>query len=178
MSLDNSLRGKTTQERILTSIVDRLIDQIEELDEGNCFLSDQPVPISMPKGRYAVTVSMGPGSFPHEFFGGAGDETVVEDGSVVVTPIVVSTADRPRQKWKKITGATRTGDTPSVMYFKREILKAMLSPGWEPHDGDQPLLRDMLSPVSADQPQDVHVGETMGVASQIKFSTVFDWDLT
>ena len=48
---------------------------------------------------------------------------------------------------------------------------------WEPSVDDRPLLRDMLSPLSCDSPHDVAVGETIATAMQIKFSTVFDWDL-
>lgn len=178
MQLNNSLRGRTTQDRILTSIVDRLISEIDELDKSNCWLSDQPIPISIPGGRYAVTVSLGPGRFPSEFFAGGGSDTLVEDGALVITPLVVATSDRPRRKWRKIAGEHRIGDAPSLLYFKHGILKALLADSeWEPHDGDKPLLRDMLSPLSCDQPHDVPVGETLASAMQMRFSTVFDWDL-
>lgn len=76
MPLNNSLRGRTTQDRILASIVGRLIAQIDELDESNCWLTDQPIPVSIPGGRLAVTVSLGPGRFPAEFFAGGGADTL------------------------------------------------------------------------------------------------------
>ena len=179
MTLDNGSRGKTTQDKILLSIVERLIDQIDDLNEANCWLSDQPIPVSIPGGRFAVTVSMGNGNFPHEFFTGSGTETLVEDGSIVITPIVAVVSDRPRQKWRKITGPTQSGDTPSILYFKHAILKALLADNsWEPSFDNVPILRDMLAPISVDGPQDVRVGETMAAASQMRFSVVFDWDLT
>lgn len=179
MPLNNSLRGQTTQDHILTSIVERLISQFDELDESNCWLTDQPIPISIPGGRLAVTVSLGPGRFPAEFFAGGGADTLVEDGSLVITPLVVTPADRPRRKWRKIMGAERAGDAPSLLYIKHGILKALLAdPDWEPDDGDKPLLRDMLSPLSCDDPHDVPVGETVATAMRMRFSIVFDWDLS
>lgn len=175
---DPTLRGKVNQVDILTSIVERLIDQIDELNENTCWLSDQPIPLTMPGGRYAVTVSMGAGRYMGELFGGGGHDTTGEDGSVVITPLVVSPADRVRRKWKKIAAAENIGDVPSILYFKTEILKAMLGDGWEPQTVDRFLCRSMISPLSCDAPRDVRVGETMATASQIVFSTVFDWDLT
>jgi hypothetical protein len=185
LAIDPTLRGRCTQDAILLSIIARLIDSIDELNDQNCFLVDQPVPLSLPGGRYGCTVCLGPGRFPSEFFGGAGSDTLVEDGSVIVTPLVVTPVDRPRRKWKKIADDDRDGATgaPSLLYFKHAILKALLGRDketgeiWEPHTDEKPLLRDMLSPLSCDQPHDVAIGETVAAAMQIRFSTVFDWDI-
>lgn len=179
MTLDLSKRGRTTQDKILQSIVDRLIAEIDELTSDSCWLSDQAIPISMPAGRFAVTVSPGAGNFPQEFFSGGGAQTLTEECQVVITPLVVSPSDRPRRKWRKITGGETGNEFPSLLYFKHAILKAVLAdPEWEPRDGDIPLLRDMLSPVSCSDARDVSVGETLASAMQIRFATVFDWDLT
>lgn len=183
MPIDPTKRGRCTQDEILFSVVNRLIVSIKELNDQNCWLSDQPIPITIPGGRHACTVSLGPGRFPAEFFTGGGTETLVEDGSIVVTPLVVNAIDRPRRKWKKIAGGDSENSAPSCLYFKHAILKALLGIDkeseeiWEPQNGDKPLLRDMLSPLSCDAPHDVAVGETVATAMQIKFSTVFDWDL-
>lgn len=183
MPLNNTQRSRTDQVTILTSIVDRLIDQIEELTVETCWLSDQPIPISLPQGRFAVTVSVGAGRFPNEFFAGGGVDTLTEDGQIIICPLIVNTGDRPRRKWKKITGNDALGETgnasPSILYFKQEILKALLADNdWEPNNGTAPILRDMISPISCDDPRDVPIGETIATAMKIRFSTVFDWDLS
>lgn len=173
------MRSRTTQDKILADVVTRLIAEIPELNDQNCWLSDQPVPITIPGGRYAVTVTMGGGRFPHEFWASGGTDTLTEDGSLIVTPLVVSTIDRPRRKWKKISGGDNSANrVPSLLYFKHAILSALLGGGWEPAEDGVPLLRDMMAPLSADSPRDVAVGETIAAATQITFSTVFDWDVT
>lgn len=176
--LNLALRSRTHQSDILSSIVARLIDQVDELTEDTCWLTDQPIPVTMPAGRYAVTVSIGGGRFPSEFFTGGGADTLTEDGSVVITPLVVTPADRPRRKWKKLVNGSQPGDAPTLLYFKHAILQSLLAdPEWEPQQGDQPLLRDMLSPIACDPPRDVRVGETVAAAMQMTFSTVFDWSI-
>lgn len=169
---------QTDQVYILESIVDRLIASIEELTDDNCFLSDQPVPVTLPGGRYAVTVSMGGGNFPHEYFTGGGIDTLVDDGSVVITAVVATSADRPRRAWKKIgSSEPQAGDAPTLLYFKREVLKALLV-DWEPvHEGAS-ILRDMIAPLGYDGPHDVRVGQMAACAMQMRFSTAFDWDLS
>lgn len=175
--IDPTKRGRTDQSLILRSIRDRLIEEIDEVSEETCWVSDQPVPVSMPAGRIAITVSMGPGRFPSEFFAGGGSDTLTEDGSIIVCILSVRADDRPRRAWRKIAGTE--SDTPSLLRLKRDVLAALLgSRDWEPHSGDKPLLRDMLSPLSATEPRDVPVGETVAGAVKVTFSTVFDWQLT
>lgn len=183
MAIDPTKRDGCTQDEILLAIVERLINAIGELNDQNCWLADQPIPLSIPGGRFACTVSLGSGRFPNEFFAGGGHDTLVEDGSIVITPLVVNAADRPRRKWRKIVGGDSACGAPSCLYFKHAILKALLgrdaSTGevWQPNADERPLLRDMLSPLSCDSPHDVAVGDTVATAMQMKFSTVFDWDL-
>lgn len=173
------IRDRCTQDEILISVVKRLIDSIPEfLNDQTCFLSDQPIPLAIIGGRYTVTVSAGSGKFPHEFFTGGGVNTTTEQASIVVTPLVVTPQDRPRRKFRKIVGGD-DNSPPSLLFFKHAILKSLLSPSWEPksEDGERLVLRDMLSPVSADDPRDVRVGETVAAAMQIRFATTFDWNL-
>lgn len=182
MALDFTKRSRTKQERILFSVVDRLIDRVQYLNDQNCWVCDQPIPLSLPGGRYAVTVSPGGGQFPHEFFGGAGKDTLTEDGSLVITPIVVNTIDRPRRAWQKIAGgddADIVELTPNLLSMKHDVLDSMIGDeAWEPNHGGVPILRDMLSPISCTDPSDVPVGETQAIAMQIRFGTLFDWDLS
>lgn len=182
MAIDYTKRDKTRQERILFSIVDRLIDQINELNDQNCWLSDQPVPLTIPGGRFAVTVSPGGGNFPHEFFSGGGSATLVEESHVVITPIVVNSVDRPRRSWRRVAGSDDADYielTPNLLSLKRQIIKSLVaSDTWEPSYSNRPILRDQIAPVSCTEPSDVSLGETAAIAMQIRFSTVFDWDLS
>ena len=183
MDIDNNQRHGANQADIIVSIIKRLIDQIEDLDSQNCFLCDQAIPATHPGGRHCVTVSMGSGNFPHEFFHGGGADTLTEDASVVITPIVISNVDRTSQGIRKILGSKTDHRTPSLMHFKIAILKALLKDDWEPTKAvdefiEVPLLRDMLSPLSCDDPHETVVGESPAIAMKLRFATPFDWDLT
>ena len=170
-------RDRTTQDVILEAIVERLISTIPELNDQTCWVSDQPIPNTLPQGKFAVTVSMGAGRFPAEFFAGGGSSTVTEDGSVVITIILATTLDRPKRAWRRIVGGS-SANMPSLLSFKLAILKSLLAGTWEPKADGQPILRDLIAPLSCDDPRDVQIGETIGSAMQMRFSTVFDWRLS
>jgi hypothetical protein len=184
MTINNALRNRANQADIVQSIINRLIDCVNGLSDQNCFLSDQPIPKALPGGRYGCTVSIGGGRFPHEFFGGGGVDTLTEEGSVIVTPIVITAVDRPYQKLRRILGTKTDHRVPGIVYFKTQILRALLASDWEPNiptdqpSVEAPLLRDMLSLISADEPHDAMIGESEATAMQIRFATVFDWDLS
>lgn len=170
---------------VLEAISDRLIDAIGFLNEDNCYLTDQPVPATMPGGRSIVTVSMGGGTFPHEYFAGGGIETLTEDGSIIITAIVTNRNDRPGRRGRRVgvkplskRNEPDGNDTPTLLEHKRAILRALLVE-WEPqNDSGLLLLRDQLAARSSTAPSDVRIGETMGTALQLQFSAPFDWDLS
>ena len=80
-TINFSLRGRTVQPKIVSAVVERLRSAVPGYNDQNCFESNQPVPAAFSGGRECCTVSIGAGSFPHEFFAGAGSATLVEDGS-------------------------------------------------------------------------------------------------
>lgn len=176
MTIDPTLRGRTTQEKILTAIVDRLIDKIDRLNDQNCILADQAIPVNVPGGRFIVTVSPGSGSFVGQMFAGAGADTLSEDGSAIITPIVIQNLDRPRQSRRRLVG---TDDQTLGLYeWKAEILSALFGyDDWEPADDDQPLLREQLAPLRCDAPADVQIASATATAMKIIVSTVFDWQV-
>lgn len=172
----SSLRSRTTQGPILTSIRDRLIEKIEDYNDQNCFIDDQAIPLTLPGGRIGCSISPGAGRFPTEFFAGGGADTLVEDGSVIVTPILVINLDRPRRSLRRLIG--RDPETKGMLWYKEAILTALFGDDkWEPRDGDIPLCRDMISPVNADAPADVMIGEATAIAMKIVISTPFDWSV-
>ena len=175
MTIDPVKRGATTQDLILTAIVDRLINQIAEYNDQNCWESDDPVPLSHPGGYEFCTVSFGAGNFPHEFFTGGGAETLTEAGSVTIAPTVTLTGDRPRRRRRRLTSDT---DGRNLINRKLQILKALFGSSWEPADGDQPLLRDLPSPVNCSAPAEVMIGEARMLQLRLTIATTFDWDLS
>jgi hypothetical protein len=175
MSIDPTKRGATTQDLILTAIVDRLIASISEYNDQNCWETDDPVPLSHPGGYEFCTVSFGGGNFPTEFFAGGGAETLTEAGSVIIAPTVTLTGDRPRRRRRRLTGDS---DGRNLMNRKRQILVALFGSDWEPVDGDKPLLRDLPSPIHCSAPAEVHVGESLMLQMRLTVATIFDWDLT
>lgn len=174
-TIDPTKRGKTDQALILTAIVDRLIAEIEDYNDQNCWESDDPVPDSAPGGYEFCTVSFGGGNFPREFFDGGGHETLTESGSVIIAPTVTLTGDRPRRRRRRLTA---DADGRNLMNRKRLILKALFGSQWEPADGDKPLLRDLPSPLSCSPASDVQIGEARMLQMRITIATTFDWDLT
>lgn len=165
--------GKANQIDICNAIVSQLISAVDDFSDTNCFITDQPIPRALPSGRIACTVSIGSGQFPHEFFAGGGIDTLTESGSVVVTPIVVAKSDRPYRKTRKIVG-DKDDSVFNMLDLKRQVLAALLKTDWEASLG---YLRDMISPISADDPHDVPIGETMATAMKIRFAVTFDWEL-
>ncbi len=173
---DSTLRSRTTQSPILESIRDRLIEKVEDYNDQNCFVDDQSIPISLPGGRIGCTISPGGGRFPSEFFTGGGADTMVEDASVIVTPIIVTRIDRPRRSSRRILGDDV--GSKGILWYKREILIALFADDmWEPRLGDQPLCRDQIAPVNVEAPSDAVIGEATATAMRITISTPFDWSL-
>jgi hypothetical protein len=173
-SIDSTLRGATSQDLVLISIVDRLRDAIQDYNDQNCWESDDPVPLSHPGGDEFCTVSFGDGQFPAEFFAGGGADTLTEMGVVIIAPTVPLRGDRPRRRLRRIA---KDADGKSLLQRKREILKALFASDWEPAKGTKPLLRDMPSPLSSSAPGEVMVGDAKMLQMRIMVRTVFDWDL-
>jgi hypothetical protein len=147
------------QDEILIANCDRLRGAIQGLNDSNCFVTYQPIPLHFPSGFYCVTVAPGEGSFPAEFYAGGGNATLTEQGSVIVTPMVCMKLDRPFRSEQALLQPDR-----GLLVWKRSILKALLvwdvsnfpGPAWEPTDANgRPLLRSQLQPRTSTAPADV-----------------------
>ena len=174
------LRSRATQDEILIVIRDRLRSAIQGLNDSNCFVTDQPIPLHLPNGGYCVTVSPGEGSYPAEFYSGGGNATLTEQGSLIVTPMVCMKLDRPFRSEQALLQVDR-----GLLWWKRSILQALLVwnandfPGaaWEVTASDgRPLVRNQLQPQRASAPADVpdHSG---WLGMQISFGMVWDWNV-
>lgn len=174
-NLDATLRGATTQDKILDAIVDRLRESVDVYNDQNCWVSDDPIPLSHPGGEEFCTVSFGDGIFPPEFFTGGGELTLVEMGSIVIAPTIRQTGDRPRRKARRIA---TDSENRNLLYRKLQILKSLFKNDWEPAFETQPLLRDLPNPTRCSSPAEVMVGEIKMIQFRLTISTVFDWDLS
>ena len=174
------LRSRATQDEILVAIRDRLRTAIDVLNDSNCFVTDQPIPLHMPGGAYCVTVTPGEGTFPFEFFVGGGNATLTEQGSVIITPMVCMKLDRPFRSEQALLLPDR-----GLLWWKRAILQALLvwdpsnfpGPSWEVTDPNgRPLLRSELQPIRASAPADVpDHGGWLGM--QMIFAMQWDWEM-
>jgi hypothetical protein len=167
-------RDRATQIEILEAIVDRLRTKIPEFTEGTCFVSLLPIPVPAPAGDLGAIVSPGGGSFdtemevlgPHD----PADTTVVEDATFNITLYTRIQTDQVGRS-DDIVQSRGLG----LLEMKRRVLRALLV-DWEPEKGSNQLLRDMLHPVSAGDPD---YDETARWGSMsLTFGTLFDWDLT
>lgn len=180
--LDYSKRNTATQADILIAFRDRLITDCPGLTDLSCFISDQPIPNSIPGGGYCVTVSMGDGTFDQQLFLGAGAVTLCEESQIIVTVLSQIVLDRIPQAEK----AMLDEDRGLVANWKRNILRTLLlndpsagpeSKPWEPAKGDKPLCRNFPRPTHASSPGDVP-GKAGWIGCQITFAVDFDWDLS
>ncbi len=168
------------QDEIFIPIRDRLRGAIQGLNDSNCFVTDQPIPLHFPSGSYCVTVAPSEGSFSAEFYAGRGNATLTEQGSVIVTPMVCMKLDRPFRSEQALLQPDL-----GLLGWKRSILQALFvwdtsnfpGPAWEPTDANgRPLLRSQLQPRTATAPADVpEHGGWLGM--QLVFGMMWDWDL-
>ena len=174
-TIDPTLRGQTSQDAILEAITARLIDRIDGYADQNCFISDDPEPSAFPGKDEFCSVSIGDGNFPAEFFTGGGDDTLCEDGSIIIAPTLPTRGGRSYRRHRFISGE-HNGKT--LLNRKRQILAALFRDDWEPVVGEKPLLRDMISPLHCTRPFDVKIGEAWMLQMRLTIRTTFDWDLS
>ena len=169
-----------TQSDLLESIRDRLIDQLGELDDTSCFVSDHPYPATVPHADVLCTVCPGSGTFDQGMFAGSGFHQVNEDATVIVATFVRQIADRSDE------AAVLFNDESRGLFrvFKPAILKALLvddSSGtrvsWEPVKNGFGILRDQLSPLSADFERLATTDGVPWVGLVLRFSANWDWEL-
>lgn len=173
-SFDSSLRQHCTQDLILSAFVDQLRCEIDGYNDQNCYESDDPVPATHPGGDEFCTVSMGAGTYPAEFYAGAGHETLTEMGSIIIAPTVPMRGDRINHRRRRLIDDT---DRKSLLQRKIDILRALFATQWEPVFQNRPLLRDMPSMTRCTAPGEVMVGEARYLQIQLTIQTTFDWDL-
>ena len=173
-------REFAAQSDVLEAIQSRLVDQIDELTDSNCFVTDHPYHATIPHGDVIGTVCPGPGTFDQGMFAGAGFEQIKEETVVIVTVFIRQMADREGEATQLFNNANRG----LFRIFKPAILKSLLiddSSGtrvaWEPVKNGAGLLRDQIAPLStAFEPLQTSDGVDWAGMS-VRFSTSFDWEL-
>lgn len=181
-NLDFSKRSRATQKDILIAFRDRLVEACPGCTDLTCFISDQPIPASIPGGGSCVTVSIGDGVFDQQLFIGGGASTLCEESQIIVTVMSQVVLDRIPQAERALVD----DDRGLLSSWKRGILRALLladpelgneSKPWEPAKGDRPLCRDQIRPNTASAPADLP-GKLGWIGFQIPFAVSFDWDLS
>jgi len=132
-------------------------------------------------GGHCVTIAAGDGSFDQSMFNGGGHSTLNEDSTVIITAMVKINIDRIPQADRALLAS----DRGLIKVWKLNLLKSLLiadsalgarSQAWEPADGNKPLCRDQIRPLTASAPADVP-GHDGWIGFHLPFAVSFDWDL-
>lgn len=161
------VRKDSTQVEILDAIVERLISQIDSFTDATCFRSLLPVPPpNLPVGTGAVVV---PASGSFETYGGYND-TIAEDATVRVSIYHRINLDSVGRSINALNSAGA-----SLLDAKRNVLRVLIDPTWEPEANGRSLLQSLIEPINAEGPD---LDEQNNVAFVVlTFATPFVWRL-
>lgn len=166
----------TTQDEVLTKIVERIRSQIEEFNaENKCFVSLEPEPEEEQRQQIFSTVSPAEGTYDAGMFDGAGNDGVREVSGFIVTVFSEMKLDRPDGSQKLLQH-----DARGLLALKLKILKALLSNAdgsqWTPTNASgTPILTDYIAPVSAGFPMAADSGKHGRLS--VTFSANWVWNL-
>lgn len=171
-------RKYATQMEVLQTIRDRLIAAVPAYTPANCFILDQPIPLELPIGREACTITPGNGQFVESMFAGSGFNTLTENATTVVTPLVRQVRDKVRTADRALLS-----QEDGLLQRKWEILRALLEDDFDlsiyqaTTKNYRWLLREQLSVRYADPPGFTQVGKYQMMGMSMTFNTPFDWGL-
>lgn len=171
-------RKYATQMEVLETIRERLISTVPAYTKANCFILDQPVPPEIPIGREVCTIAPGTGQFVESMFAGSGFNTLTENATTIVTPMVRQVRDNPRQ-----SAVALLSQEDGLLQRKWEVLRSLLEDDFDLSIYDMAtedtrwLLREQLSIRYADSPGFTQVGQYQFMGMSMTFNTPFDWGL-
>jgi hypothetical protein len=173
-----------TEYDLMQKVVDRLIDKIAAYNSHNCFVCDDVVPLIFPQSDHICTVCIGDSQFDADMFSAGGPEQLVEDTTIIVTPMIRCLYDSPPKSREALLGA----NNGLVRIWKPRVLRALvrrddaecqpMAP-WIPLVGGEHILRDAFPPVFCSKPtyladpQNEHIGF---IGCTFHFAAKFDWD--
>lgn len=163
-----------TLDALLRAVEARLRARVPGLNEGNCFVSDEPLPVQI-MHELTCTVSTGDGQFDDATFEGGGHQTLTEHLPLIVTILRRSMLDTP----DRARTALLQPEAGLLVHYKPLLLKALLvedGAAWDPlYNGDR-FLRDSLAPVSFKAPRSMQdrAGQSY-LSMQLEFRAYFDW---
>lgn len=162
------MRAFGSPDEILTAIVERIRDQVPELNGvGRCYLSLHNNKAAPPaSGDFFCVVSPLSGVFQPEFFEGGGQQQLMVESSIVVRIFSTAQVDPAFQDAIFLTSATR-----GILSIASKVLRALAA--WTPLvDGDE-ATRDPLAPHKYVMSRnDRNFG-----AIDLEFKVTFDWNL-
>ena len=171
-------RKYATQMEVLQAIRERLIAQVPAYTPANCFILDQPIPEELPIGREACTITPGNGQFVESMFAGSGFNTLTENATTIITPMVRQVRDKVRTSDRALLDLS-----DGLLQRKWEILRCLLEGDFdlsiyqETTKNYRWLLREQLSIRFADPPGFTQVGKYKMMGMSMTFNTPFDWGL-
>ncbi len=169
---------------LLKAIEDRLRSNLEYLNAGNCFITDEPIP---PKsyfttGKLACTICLLDGTFDGRLWVGGGPAQITEHSDLVVTLLTRSKIDQP----PRAEAALLNADFGILTKHKPKLLQALLVDDptatpiqpWIPVDsaGNQILNDAALLPRKSRGPTQLTGGDWLGL--ELHFGVSIDWNLS
>lgn len=162
-------RIATTQSTVLARVVARLIAEIDELSESNCYEVAEPEPTVERSHNLFCQVSIGDGRYDESAIDGAGFNQVMESGLVWVTIFSRMKLDQAQHAKQALYDASR-----GLLTLKKSVLAALSGHDLVTEGGDS-ILVNYMSPTSSTRPlKDWDKFSTVAVA----FTTDFEWNLT
>lgn len=172
---------------LLLQVEARLIERVKlngaaMLGEGNCFITEEPIPPDsyFPTGNLAVTVCLGDGQFDEGMYDGGGANQLCEFGTLIVTAFARNKIDQPPRAKNALLNESRG----LLAKLKPAILQAILvdDPAarilapWHPLKNGSPFLRGAIMPRASAGPRQLGGLDWLGLT--LTFGVEFDWDLT
>lgn len=169
---------------LLKAVESRLREKLEYLGQGNCFITDEPIPPNsyFPSGKLTCTICLLDGKFDYPHWVGGGPAQLTEHADLVVTLMTRTKIDQPPRAEQALLNA----EFGMLTKHKPRLLQALLvdDPAatalkpWVPldADGNQFLLDASLIPSRARGPTQLAGGDWLGL--ELHFSVAYDWDLS
>jgi len=162
-------RTKGRPADIYRSIKNRLIEQVPDCKEGNCWFSLNPQAVVPHTGEVGFAVSPASGTFREGYYDGGGQEQLTVDGGLIVAIHSTLQLDEVQRD-----AALLEDSTVGLWLLAGRVLAALADPNWSPMLGDDEITRDPLIPASY---QIVKNEKRLG-SFELHFKCNFDWDVS
>ena len=161
-------RSPGNQADILMSVVDRLVDSIEEATPSTVIVSMQPEPPQNVSKNLFLIVSPMEGTFDVDAFEGGAENVCIEQTGVVVT-IYSAYKGRRGEEANDMVDPRR-----GMLEWKRRVISALA--GYDASAGRDLPLTSLMEPLQSGRPEEAMDGRHASL--MITFSLDIHWELT